>query len=73
MSRNSKLFYLWLTLAFFAWLDFYFSGLTASYILSKGSIQKEFFSVIFVKNTGAAFSLLENSTTLLIIISTASQ
>ena len=30
---------------------------------------KKFFSILYVTNTGAAFSMLENSTTLLIIIS----
>lgn len=69
MSKNSKLFYLWITLAFFFWLDFYFSKLIISYVLNRGSVQNECFSIIFVKNTGAAFSILENATTLLIIIS----
>ena len=32
-------------------------------------IIKKFFSILYVTNTGAAFSMLENSTTLLIIIS----
>ena len=69
MTRNSKLFYLWVTLAFFFCLDFYFSGLIATYVLSKGSLESPLMSVIYVKNTGAAFSLLENATSLLIIIS----
>lgn len=69
MSNNSKLFYLWIALGFFFCLDFYFSGLIANYILTRGSIQNELLSLIYVKNTGAAFSILENATTLLIIFS----
>lgn len=69
MSKNSKIFYLWITLAFFFWLDFYFSGLIANYISTRGSIQSPLLSIIYVKNTGAAFSILENATSLLILIS----
>lgn len=69
MSRNSKLFYLWVTLAFFFCLDFYFSGLIGNYVLQKGSVDSSLLSIIYVKNTGAAFSILENATSLLIVIS----
>lgn len=69
MSANSKLFYLWITLGFFSWLDFYFSSLIASYVLTHGTVHNSLLSIIFVKNTGAAFSILENSTMLLILIS----
>ena len=69
MTRNSKIFYLWLTFAFFTFLDFYFSSLIANYIYTKGSIQNSIFSLIYVKNTGAAFSILENETTILIVFS----
>ena len=69
MSKNSKLFYLWLTFAFFAWLDFYCSSVIAGYIYKHGSVDNPFLSLIYVKNTGAAFSILEHSTTLLIVIS----
>lgn len=69
MSKTSKLIYLWITFAFFSFLDFYFSGLIANYIQLRGSIQNELVSLIYVKNTGAAFSILENETTILIVFS----
>ena len=71
MTKRSKLFCLWLTLAFFVWLDFYCSSAIASYIHSHGSFENPVISLIYVKNTGAAFSILEHSTTLLIVISIA--
>ncbi len=69
MTKNSKLFYLWLTLAFFSWLDFYCSSAITSYIYKHGFLENSVMSIIYVRNTGAAFSILEHSTTLLIIIS----
>ena len=69
MSKTSKLIYLWVTFLFFSFLDFYFSGLIANYIRFNGSIQNELVSLIYVKNTGAAFSILENKTMLLIVFS----
>ncbi len=69
MSKKGKLFYLWLTLAFFVWLDFYCSSAIAQYIHNRGTLENPILSIIYVKNTGAAFSILEHSTTLLILIS----
>ena len=69
MSKNSKMFYMWLTLAFFIWLDTYCSSAIATYIYKNGAVENPILSLIYVKNTGAAFSILEHSTTLLIIIS----
>lgn len=69
MSKKSKTFYLWLTLIFFFCVDFYFSKLIANFVLTNGAYENPVFSLIYVKNTGAAFSILENSTNLLIVIS----
>lgn len=69
MTKASKIIYLWVTFVFFTFIDLYFSNLIANYVRYKGSIENELVSLIYVKNTGAAFSILENETTLLIIFS----
>lgn len=69
MSRLNKIVYLIMTFIFFIAFDLYLSN----YILN--SLRFNFnanpiFELIFVQNTGAAFSILEDSQLFLIIFST---
>lgn len=69
MTKINKIIYFVLTLFFFIFLDFYFSNLLLS---SKFNIpDNDFLSIIFVQNTGAAFSLLENNPLILILFAVA--
>jgi len=69
MKKNSKLLYLLITISFFVGINSYFSNLIASNLSAGWIYSNEFINLIFVKNTGAAFSLLQNSTNFLIAIS----
>jgi signal peptidase II len=65
MTKINKIVYFILAIIFFTFFDFYFSNLL---INSRFSIaDNDLFSIIFVQNTGAAFSLLENNPLLLIL------
>ena len=68
MSKTGKLIYFVLTLMFFIGLDTYFSNLILE-DLRHNFVSNRVFDLIFVKNTGAAFSILENSNIFLIIFS----
>jgi signal peptidase II len=69
MQKNSKLLYLLITLTFLVGVNSYFSNLIASK-LTKGWIYTGgLVNFVFEKNTGAAFSLLQDSTRLLVAIS----
>ena len=69
MTKINKIVYFVLTLIFFIFFDFYFSNLLLS---SRFNIpDNDFLSIIFVQNTGAAFSLLENNPITLILFAVA--
>lgn len=68
MTRTSKIIYFFTAMLFFIAFDLYFSEL----ILSKLRFDFEpnpIFDLIFVQNTGAAFSILEDYKVFLIIFS----
>lgn len=68
MSKNNKIIYFFLSVIFFIIFDIYFS----EYILNTLRFDypnNPVFNLTFVQNTGAAFSLLENSQLFLIIFS----
>lgn len=65
MSKNSKIVYFLITILFFIVLDIYFSNLIIDNI--QNCPNNPVFDIIFVQNTGAAFSILENSKMFLII------
>lgn len=69
MKKHSKFAYLGVTAFFFTFVNFYFSNLISSKVLSGGNFESAFFNVIYAKNTGAAFSIMQNSTGLLVAIS----
>ena len=68
MTSQNKTIYFFITTFFFIIFDLYFSELILNSL--RFSIDKNpIFELIFVKNTGAAFSILENYKLFLIIFS----
>ena len=66
MTKKSKIAYFFISSLFFVIFDLYITEL----ILIRFKIpQNEVFDLIFVKNTGAAFSILENYSIFLILFS----
>ncbi len=61
--------YLIVCFIFFLWVDLYFSTQLVRQINAGMVIQTKFFAINYVKNYGAAFSILQNSRELLIILS----
>ena len=69
MKKPSKFIYFLVAFSFFTLLNFYFSNLI-SYKLAHGwQFSSSLIKLIYVENTGAAFSLMQNSTNFLIILS----
>ena len=68
MSKKSKIIYFLMSTIFFICFDLFFSQLILDNLRYK--IQENpIFDLIFVKNTGAAFNILENSQIFLIVFS----
>ena len=68
MNKRSKIVYLILSVVFFIVLNRYFSLLILNDLRFKIT-ENSLFDLILVQNTGAAFSILENSKMFLIIFS----
>lgn len=68
MSKNNKIAYFLISIIFFIIFDMYFSNLILETLRFKTE-ENPIIDLIFVQNTGAAFSILENSTLFLIIFS----
>ena len=69
MKRVSKYVYFLITLAFFIWIDLHFSDMLAAGTQNGMRSQIDLMNLVYVKNTGAAFSILQSSTEMLIIFS----
>lgn len=69
MNKLSKAVYFFVTLIFFAFVDFYFSAQIAQRLAAGWHFTSPIFKIIYAENTGAAFSIMQNSTTFLIILS----
>ena len=69
MQKLSKLIYFFITICFFIWVDFYFSWLILKNLAQGSFTSNSLVNIVYVENTGAAFSLLENATTFLIVFS----
>jgi len=69
MSKLNKLIYFTITLLFFGFVDLHFSNLISAKVLSGWQFSNSMLNIIYIKNTGAAFSILQNSTAFLIVIS----
>lgn len=65
MSKQSKIIYFFVSVIFFIIFDLFCSEeiINSRFLLPENS----FFDLIYIQNTGAAFSILENSNILLII------
>ena len=66
MGKTSKIIYFIISILFFTIINRYFTNLliNSRFYFQKNSV----FDIVYVQNTGAAFSLLENLQILLIII-----
>lgn len=69
MRKISKFVYFSIMFSFFTFFNFYFSNLISYKIAQGWCFSNSLFNIIYVKNTGAAFSLMQNSTKFLIILS----
>ena len=68
MSKTNKYIYFAISTFFFTIFNLYFSALILNDLRFRPN-ENPFFDLIFVQNTGAAFSILENATLFLIIFS----
>ncbi len=69
MSKKGKLIYFIISIIFFILFDTYFSEIILKYAANfRGN---SVFDLVFVQNTGAAFSILQDSRTFLIVFSLA--
>ena len=68
MSKTSKISYLLISIVFLVMFDLYFSNMILTN-LRFNFPQNPILDLIFVQNTGAAFSILENSQIFLIVFS----
>ncbi len=70
-KKISKLLYFTVCFAFFVFATLFVSDLLVEQLLNGFSYANEIFSLNYVENTGAAFSILQDSRELLIILSVA--
>ena len=68
-NKTSNTTYLFITVCFFLFVNLYFSNLLANKLASGWHYSDKLINLLYVQNTGAAFSILQNSTTLLIVFS----
>lgn len=69
MGKLSKFTYFCVTLLFFTFTNFYFSNLIIYKLIHGWEFSGPIFSLTYAENTGAAFSLMQNSTKFLMILS----
>ena len=69
MNKTSKFIYFIACYGFFIFTDLYLSNIMVDSLMSGLEISNPVFSLNFIKNTGAAFSILQDSRELLIILS----
>lgn len=69
MQKLSKFIYFIACFVFFIFTDLYLSRLLVNNLINGYKLSNEIFALNYIKNTGAAFSILQNSRELLIILS----
>ena len=69
MSKTSKFIYFVICYVFFIFTNLYLSECLVEKLLSGYSLYNPIFSLNYVKNTGAAFNILQDARELLIILS----
>lgn len=68
-DKTTKYTYFLGLFTFFSCINFYFSNLITDKLMHGWYFSSPIIKLIYIENTGAAFSLLQNSTTFLIVIS----
>lgn len=69
MEKTSKFIYFVICYVFFIFTDLYLSNILVDKLIDGYRLSNPVFSLNYIKNTGAAFSILQNSRELLIILS----
>ncbi len=69
MEKASKFIYFIVCYVFFIFTDLYLSNIMVEQLTSGYRLSNPVFSLNYIKNTGAAFSILQDSRELLIILS----
>ena len=69
MEKTSKFIYFVICYVFFIFTDLYLSNILVDKLIHGYRLSNPVFSLNYIKNTGAAFSILQNSRDLLIILS----
>jgi signal peptidase II len=69
MNKASKFIYFVVCYAFFIFTDLYLSNILVENLMHGLSVSNPVFSLNYIQNTGAAFSILQDSRELLIILS----
>jgi len=68
-KKLSNFVYFAINFLFYTGFNLYFSNIISHKLLNGWQLSTPLFDLVYIKNTGAAFSLLQNSTTFLIILS----
>lgn len=69
MTNKNKLIYFSITSVFFCIVNFYFSNLIIYKLLNGWHFSSALLNLSYIENTGAAFSIMQNSTQALIVLS----
>ena len=69
MEKTSKFIYFVICYVFFIFTDLYLSNIMVEKLTEGYKLSNPVFSLNYIKNTGAAFSILQDSRELLIILS----
>ena len=69
MEKTSKFIYFVICYVFFIFTDLYLSNILVDKLINGYRLSNPVFSLNYIKNTGATFSILQNSRELLIILS----
>lgn len=69
MEKTSKFIYFVICYVFFIFTDLYLSNILVDKLIHGYRLSNPIFSLNYIKNTGAAFNILQNSRELLIILS----
>jgi signal peptidase II len=69
MKRLNKLIFFTFAILLFSTLNFYLSNIITASVSRGWHFSTKFLSIVCVENTGAAFSILQNSTKFLVVLS----
>lgn len=69
MGKQSKFIYFGITFLFLTFVNFYFSNLIISKLINGWEYSNALVKLTYAENTGAAFSIMQNSTKALMLLS----